>query len=57
MQYIYIQSIHFMMLMMIMMVGEEKLGCAGMVEFKIPNDIIIFYHFLALSILILFFNE
>ena len=43
-----------MMLMMIMMIWEEKLGCAGMVEFKTPNDIIIFYHFLALSILIFF---
>ena len=55
-QYIYIQSIHFMMQMMIMMIGEEKLRCAGMVEFRIPNDIIIFCHFLALSILI-FCNE
>lgn len=54
-QYIYIQSIHLMVLMMIM-IGEEKLRCADMIEFKIPNDIIIFCHFLALSILI-FFNE
>ena len=45
-------------MMMIMMIGEEKLGCTGMVEFRIPNDVIIFYHFLALSnLFIYFFNE
>lgn len=56
-QYIYIQSIHLMVLMMTMMIGEEKLRRADMIEFKIPNDIIIFCHFLALSILFFFFNE
>lgn len=44
------------MVLMMIMIGEEKLRCADMIEFKIPNDIIIFCHFLALSILI-FFNE
>lgn len=53
-QYIYIQSIHLMVLMMTMMIGEEKLRRADMIEFKIPNDIIIFCHFLALSILFFF---
>lgn len=43
-----------MVLMMTMMIGEEKLRHADMIEFKIPNDIIIFCHFLALSILIFF---
>lgn len=39
-----------------MVIGEKKLGCAGMVKLRIPNDVIIFQHILALSNLI-FFNE
>lgn len=55
--YLYIvNSLYILfMMMMIMMIGEEKLGCTDMFEFRIPNDVIIFYHFLALSNLFIYF--